>query len=49
MARVHRRAAWLAVLLLGLSVLLMGIGAGVGSTGWASIRKLAGDPAPGRS
>jgi iron complex transport system permease protein len=45
MARVHRRAAWLAVLLLGLSVLLMGIGAGVGSTGWASIRKLAGDPA----
>jgi iron complex transport system permease protein len=44
MARVHRRAAWLAVLLLGLSVLLMGIGAGVGSTGWASIRKLAGDP-----
>ncbi|HPL77580.1 MAG TPA: iron chelate uptake ABC transporter family permease subunit, partial [Burkholderiaceae bacterium] len=45
MARVHRRAAWLAVLLLGLSVLLMGIGAGVGSTGWASIRKLADDPA----
>ena len=45
MARVHRRAVWLAVLLLGLSVLLMGIGAGVGSTGWASIRNLAGDPA----
>jgi iron complex transport system permease protein len=45
MARVHRRAVWLAVLLLGLSVLLMGIGAGVGSTGWASIRKLADDPA----
>jgi iron complex transport system permease protein len=45
MARVHRRAAWLAVVLLGLSVLLMGIGAGVGSTGWASIRNLAGDPA----
>jgi iron complex transport system permease protein len=45
MARVHRRAAWLAVVLLGLSVLLMGIGAGVGSTGWSSIRNLAGDPA----
>jgi len=33
MARVHRRAAWLALALLALSVLLLGVGAGVGASG----------------
>ncbi len=45
MARVHRRAAWLALALLAASVLLLGIGAGVGAGGFVEIGAAVGDPA----
>ena len=43
MARVHRRAAWLALALLGASLVLLGLGAAVGSTGLSDLRALGQD------
>ena len=44
MARVHRRAAWLALALLGASLALLGVGAAVGSTGWSGLGAFSQDP-----
>ena len=44
MARVHRRAGWLALVLLVASLVLLVVGAAVGATGLADLRALGKDP-----
>ena len=44
MARMPRRAGWLALVLLGASLVLLVVGAAVGATGLADLRALGQDP-----
>jgi iron complex transport system permease protein len=48
LATARERAAWLLVGLIVLSVLLAGLGASVGSTGFDSVLRLADDPLAAR-